>query len=844
MHALHALALALATCGGPNDMSLDPMPRPVVATETLCQWDFDRDADGWQAQHHCTLSTTPGTLVVESLGDDPYFHRAVDLPGGELTVTIRAKSLAAADGTVYWGTDQAPGIAEARSSHFAMKTDGQWHEYTRHVAAPGKLTELRIDPGSAPGKCEIDWIRVQRRRLHPLAIEQVENTGREVRFTVKNHGSEPVEFTALGSSHALAAGATVELSRPIRADVPLEAASIELQPSDGKLPPVSRPVFLFHPDVATDWIARPLDGGSLEVAPDGTAARVVHGGKVVAAIGPLVHVRGKIPRLKRVETPDAVKFEGDGVTLTLATHGLEIEIAIRGQEACEGPVVRALGGLEQGLLAGVEYLGKGERSSSKLDIETDEHRRYAPEPRQVTMPLMVLATDRATVSMTWSDMRLQPTYATPNFVDLADDHRMALEGKSIDATIRVDDSSVEEAVLWAVQRSGLPPLPNPPRDARQQAELCQKALEGPLKNKDGWGHCAGESWGRAPYADMGSTVWRLTGQIPELPRLVPGGAHVANDAIYFITGRAGEWLERHRQQVQGILRNQLPDGSFHYDGKYRRGHFENTASGICALPAAQLLDFARYTGDAEAKAAGLRTLDYMKRFQTPRGAQTWEVPLHTPDQLASAYLVRAYVLGYELTGDAEYLKQARRWALSGVPFVYLWSDRPTMLYATTPVLGATNWVAPNWIGLPVQWVGGVYAYSLTLLAPYDKTLDWNHLARGILISAQQQQYPDGPNAGLLPDSFALDSQTRRGPDINPCALVSLETVLDGRLDSLAVATDEHHRVVAPFPVTLDAGAAHVKARKGLRYQLLIDGQRVVDVESKGDDVVPVGKTDQ
>ncbi len=44
-----------------------------------------------------------------------------------------------------------------------------------------------------------------------------------------------------------------------------------------------------------------------------------------------------------------------------------------------------------------------------------------------------------------------------------------------------------------------------------------------------------------------------------------------------------------------------------------------------------LLDYARLTGDPRALAAGLRTLDYMKRFCVPRGAQVWEVPLHTPD---------------------------------------------------------------------------------------------------------------------------------------------------------------------------------------------------------------------
>ena len=43
----------------------------------------------------------------------------------------------------------------------------------------------------------------------------------------------------------------------------------------------------------------------------------------------------------------------------------------------------------------------------------------------------------------------------------------------------------------------------------------------------------------------------------------------------------------------------------------------------------------------------------------PRGAQTWEVPLHTPDILASAHMVKAYTLGYIISGREEYLEQAR-----------------------------------------------------------------------------------------------------------------------------------------------------------------------------------------
>ncbi len=211
--------------------------------------------------------------------------------------------------------------------------------------------------------------------------------------------------------------------------------------------------------------------------------------------------------------------------------------------------------------------------------------------------------------------------------------------------------------------------------------------------------------------------------------------------------------------------------------------------------------------------------------------------MHVPDQLASAYLVWAYARGYELTGNEVYLQHARKWALSGIPFTYLWDCYPIMAYSTPPVFGATHLRAPNWMGLPVQWVGGVYAYALTRLAPHDSTLDWNHLARGILISAQQQQYPDGPHVGLLPDSFNLRRQRRQPADINPCALVSLQMALDGEVDFLSVASDGDHRIAAPFPVTIKDGVAHVQARAGVDYQVVINGTRIVDVKSKGNDAI-------
>jgi hypothetical protein len=190
-----------------------------------------------------------------------------------------------------------------------------------------------------------------------------------------------------------------------------------------------------------------------------------------------------------------------------------------------------------------------------------------------------------------------------------------------------------------------------------------------------------------------------------------------------------------------------------------------------------LLNEAVFSGDRSLIDAGLEKLRALDKFRNtvPRGAQTWEVPLHTPDILASAHLVSAYVLGYQLTGDAGLLEQARYWAWTGVPFIYLTPPVPGAvgLYATIPVYGATEWVG-SWFGRPVQWCGLVYGESLYQLALVDPSGPWKQLADGIAASGTQQVWParDTARQGLLPDFYLLQQQVSDGPAINPGTLQS------------------------------------------------------------------------
>jgi len=837
MHLWAVIVSTLAAAAAPAQ--INPFPRPVTARETVVRWTFAQGTAGWKALHACKVAVRDGRLGVECTGHDPYLHCRFDAPraiAGQYVCRVRARGESSGSGSVFWSTHREPGSSPNREASFRLIHDNQWREYEVRFESDDALVGLRLDPGADVGRWEIEWLELVREELHPLAVEEVVADNARVRFQVHNYGPAPVTFDVQGRRFTAQPDAAPVVEWALRNDRPLETVDLEVRPVDGA--PLRRTLFVAHPAVEVDWITLRSPQATLQVARDGSLARLRRGDKTVAVLGPLVALENRAAVLKCASATDtAARFEGDGVALALALEGSEVGVLIDSQRPCAGPIVRVLGTLRQGLLAGVEYLGRGDYSSSKLDIETPEHLRFAPDPLHVTMPLMAFVTDRGCVALHWDDMQLQPVFASPNFFDGTADHRMGLTGRSIAARLLVDDRSLEEAVVWAVKRRGLPPLPTPPRTPEQQTALCVQALNGPLRTADGWGHCVEDRWPRQPFAPMPSTLWRLTGEVPQLPKLVPGGAHVPNEAIYFVTGRAEEWLRSHRGRVAHVLKQQQADGSFRYDGPFARGHFENTANGICARPAVDLLEYARATGDPQALAAGLKAAEFLRRFDTPRGAQTWEIPLHTPDQLASAYAVWACVLAYELSGDKAHLAEARRWAITGVPFTYLWGCKPVMLYGTTPVLGATNWRAPNWIGLPVQWVGGVYAYALTKLAPHDRTLDWNHLARGIYIAAQQMQFPDGPNAGLLPDSFALEAQERRPWIINPCAIVSLQLALEGKLDSLAVAAGDGHRVVSPVPVVIRDGKAVLAGKKGLAYQVLVDGTRVVNVASQGEDTV-------
>ena len=793
----------------------------------LREWTFRKGAEGWRGRHDCRVSAEKGVLLVDTLGPDPYLGSPARFRGGRFVLRLRMLCRGVGGpGQIFWTTENERRETPGKSVSFPLQVDGKRHDYKIFFSTRGDLLSLRLDPGSGRGLVKVDRIALYRGTLGPLAIEAVKAVPGGVDFKVGNLSGNEVPFRFRGKDYVLPPGGRTALTLPL--EKPSLVRTVTLTLETRGFPSPKRTIVLFHPHGGRNFLDLHTDTLRLRVSPDGRAALIERKGVLLGALAPLVLDGDSIPPLSlEKHGRSSISFTGQGVHLRLFLEGEEIGFSLRSDRPVEGPVLRALSPLEGGIFAGLEYLGKGESSSSTRDIETSDHLRFAPDPLEVTLPLMAFLTKKSLLALTWKDMSLQPVFATPNFLDGTPDHRMSLRGKRIDGRILVSDKKLEEAVLWAVKRmGGLPLPPGAPRSTEMQTALCLRALEGPLRGPGGWGHCAEARWPRRFYADMVSCIFRLTGKITATPSLVSGGAHIHDDSAFFLTGRAPQWLRERKNEVRRLIRSQRKDGTWAYRGGFLRGHFEDTASGYCAWKACRLLETAFLTGNREALEAGIKALEGMNRFRVPRGAQTWELSLHTPDILASAYLVQAYTLGFEITGKKQYLAYARRWALSGIPFVYLWSRYPVMLYMTPPVFGATNYRAPLWIGRPVPWCGVVYAWALTRLAPHEKTLDWKRLALGILRAAQQAQYPKGPLAGCLPDVFELRAQKRAGPSINPCALVSLALALEGRPPGLHTASTSDHRVTAPFPVTIENGDFIVHGPPGLSYQIILDGREV------------------
>ena len=750
------------------------------------------DATSWSPTHDISslMPTTDG-LLVKIIGGDPYMTGpARDYPAGKLLwLHLRLKSDQGGIGQVFYYTNYP---TEPNSVKFFVPA-GEWHEAQVAMPALGPAWQLRIDPPGSGGTCLLDRLWFEERTLLQAPAwpkPDLPTIGPDALTLQSGDLTLTHDAHSLGAFKLTVAGQVMAVGHT--------------EPMIGYL--VGR---------AQRW----LDLGN---SPTNPASVSLAGGSVKV----LSQARDRDGALWTVQHVFSSTNSG--------AIQVESRLAVdQDRQVVYLPLITLLPGLglfgtnkNQGLFCGLEYL-ENEPSSSQADIIGPESQRQVPDMLKVTFPLMAVAAHDRYLGLLWeADANLSAVFDSPDRLFGSGGHLMGVifpgsdgqnrvEGNLMPywpALVRSNEPVVMRAVIIggrgqtvvpAVQQyialRGLPPLPAQVPAAADYFDLASHGwLDSQIRTNGLFRHAYWPGFNSQPAADASVWIRWLSGKVsdPDLQtrlastaslaiQQVPGAqnfnnyqiAHVQYPLPALIYNAALVNADSARANAQNLLGRFQSDGIVLYQPTpggtdYGKTHYAPDANGLTATFVQSLLENAAFSGDRGLLDTGLRHLRALGKFRNtvPRGAQTWEVPLHTPDILASAKLLRCYTLGYELTGDADFLEQARYWAWTGVPFVYL--AVPTAgnvgIYGTIPVLGASDWVA-SWFGLPVQWCGLVYADALNRFEKYDPTGPWRQLADGIAASGIQQSWPldDAERVGLLPDSYQLRPQLRSGPAINP-----------------------------------------------------------------------------
>lgn len=491
--------------------------------------------------------------------------------------------------------------------------------------------------------------------------------------------------------------------------------------------------------------------------------------------------------------------------------------------------------------------GEVSSSDLDIGTNHPDRKRYVPHPNKVTIPAIAVTSGEHTVALLWDAAarwdgvrdRPQPVFASPDRLLGAAAHRMGLIAPNVPAglpenglehprghALRPGSSLTLEATLAVVPKSSTPLDGVKAWFAHYRP---QPVLPGPQRNDRQW-----LAWTMEPYLTTlwvgpdkgwlpflgGPPIWRnpsfdrtyafdlarVAAYLPNHPKAPAWRARLQEVAGRFPAPEAddiGMYFADPVSAVSGmaaraamLVAGQRPGGEWVFDANRRdQGVFRGmdyhelgpdgaAEVGTIARHAYELLRHARISGDAQAFQAGVRALNAMRRFTVPRAAQVWEVPLHTPDILAAADAVDAYLEAhrYALRANAReqktpWLEQAKYWALAGLPFVYVWSEagKPWMRYGSIPVFGAT-WYEGSWFGNLVQWNGLRYAYAIRKLHAYDPNtrfggLTWHDLAVGITRSAMYQQSTKKQTYGLWPDALHTITLARADWEFAPRLIV-------------------------------------------------------------------------
>ncbi len=123
-----------------------------------------RRVAGWigGGNGHVKLSVRANALHLVSSGNDPILMSEAPpkLGPGTYRFVLRMRSDSAGEGQVF-GRPNSRGYLPGTGHRFDVEHDGEWHEYRVEMPLDHALHEIRLDPCSAKGKLDIEWMRLE-----------------------------------------------------------------------------------------------------------------------------------------------------------------------------------------------------------------------------------------------------------------------------------------------------------------------------------------------------------------------------------------------------------------------------------------------------------------------------------------------------------------------------------------------------------------------------------------------------------------------------------------------------------------------------------------------------------
>lgn len=846
------LLLVASAFGAAGARSAEDAPRVVA--------DFSRPGHGWQP--NATAGTpiqTPTGLLVTATGDDPWLvGPSVEVPGEaaarRLLVELEALSPApircfvAAEGGDDSERDAADLVADA---------DGVFRAILPRC---GRRMRFRLDPPLGP-------VTLVRLSVRPIAS----------RFTLPTRAADagPLEPAPIAEDALVAGEGIVRVFQDPRHfdGLVVEVAGVRMAESapgqavwttDGVRP------------VAIDPAAGACETTPLPRGYEVAATVLEEGDRADAAAWRFA---------RRVEAEE----RGVRVLATVAVDRRREVYHLPWLTLLSG--LGSFGTAKtQALLPGVEYL-EGEPSSNEREIRGPAANRRLPDPLDVCFPMMALGAAERWIAVDWdaAGPAVSPLFDTPDRLLHSGGHLLGLvspaaggseavparfpgeldvvrglvvePGRPLELAVTLRGGfggRLHRAVADRLRTEPVPPEPDVAGGLEGACRLLAHGwLDSAIRSGGLYRHAVWPgNFPPQPAVDAPACMRWLAAHLRDAPlaeRLreaaaeaeaaaPPGGGdgvgHVTRPALAVVAaGRADDArrviLEAGARARRLAAELSAGEGRVAWDGGGLGATLDAAhVNGLAAMSAERMLDAAALSGDEVTIRAALDALDLLSRAhpagEVPRGAQPWEIPLHAPDILAAARMTRCHLLGHLLDGRPRRLDQARAWAWTGMPFLYLRDPVPGAAvgrYAPIGVLGATQWEAPLWIGRPVPWCGLVHAAALQELARADTSLKetWGRVGRGITRAAVGMTFPaDDPHGrgGLLPDFWLFRPGRGDGPAINPATLQATLAEAFGELPLLSATR---------LPGTAGHGGHVVHVAGEVERTLVGDARASIDV---------------